>query len=99
MLVLVGRNGAGKSTTLKAIMGLLPDVAGGVRFTGSGDSRLGAASNKRVWGLAMFWERRIFTDLTVAENRSRTSPGPRAGDGCAALDGGAGVRAVPQARQ
>ncbi len=68
VLVLVGRNGAGKSTTLKAIMGLLPEVAGEVRFAGA-DIRGQAPHRIARLGLGYVpEERRIFTDLTVAEN-------------------------------
>lgn len=68
VLVLVGRNGAGKSTTMKAIMGLLPDVAGEVRFDGAIIGGLAAHAIARH-GLGYVPEdRRIFTDLTVAEN-------------------------------
>jgi branched-chain amino acid transport system ATP-binding protein len=66
--VLAGRNGAGKSTTLKAVMGLLRPTAGRVRFL-----------DERMDGLAPFdiarrglgyvpEDRRIFPGLTVAEN-------------------------------
>ena len=68
VLVLVGRNGAGKSTTMKAIMGLLPDVTGEVRFNGAPITGLTAHQISRR-GLGYVPEdRRIFTDLTVAEN-------------------------------
>ena len=68
VLVLVGRNGAGKSTTMKAIMGLLPNVTGKVRFYGASVSGLTAHEICRR-GLGYVPEdRRIFTDLTVAEN-------------------------------
>jgi branched-chain amino acid transport system ATP-binding protein len=65
---LMGRNGAGKSTTLKAIMGLLPPRAGQVRFVGQEIAGLPAFRIARL-GLGYVPEdRRIFTDLTVAEN-------------------------------
>jgi branched-chain amino acid transport system ATP-binding protein len=65
---LMGRNGAGKSTTLKAIMGLLPARAGRVRFAGRDIAGLAAFRIARL-GLGYVPEdRRIFTDLTVAEN-------------------------------
>ena len=68
VLVLVGRNGAGKSTTMKAIMGLLPDVTGEVQFDGAPIAGLTAHEISRR-GLGYVPEdRRIFTDLTVAEN-------------------------------
>ena len=65
---LMGRNGAGKSTTLKAIMGLIPPRAGRVRFAGRDITGLAAFRIARL-GLGYVPEdRRIFTDLTVAEN-------------------------------
>ena len=65
---LMGRNGAGKSTTLKAIMGLVPPRAGRVRFAGREIAGLPAFRIARL-GLGYVPEdRRIFTDLTVAEN-------------------------------
>jgi branched-chain amino acid transport system ATP-binding protein len=65
---LMGRNGAGKSTTLKAIMGLVLPHAGRVRFAGRDIAGLAAFRIARL-GLGYVPEdRRIFTDLTVAEN-------------------------------
>jgi branched-chain amino acid transport system ATP-binding protein len=67
-VVLLGRNGAGKSTTLKAIAGLLRPVRGEVRFAGR---RIDALASWRIARLGLGYvpeERRIFTDLTVLEN-------------------------------
>ncbi|MDO9502833.1 ABC transporter ATP-binding protein [Falsiroseomonas sp.] len=65
---LMGRNGAGKSTTMKAIMGLLPPRAGQVRFAGQDITGWAPFQIARA-GLGYVPEdRRIFTDLTVAEN-------------------------------
>ena len=65
---LMGRNGAGKSTTLKAIMGLVPSRAGRVRFMGRDIAGLAAFRIARL-GLGYVPEdRRIFIDLSVAEN-------------------------------
>ena len=65
---LMGRNGAGKSTTLKAVMGLLPPRGGRVVFGGREITGLPAFRIARL-GLGYVPEdRRIFTDLTVAEN-------------------------------
>ena len=78
VLVLVGRNGAGKSTTLKAIMGLLPEVAGSVRFAGD---EIGGRAPHHIARLGLGYvpeERRIFTDLTVAENLEVGRPPVRA---------------------
>lgn len=67
-VVLLGRNGAGKSTTLKAIAGLLRPVRGEVRFAGR---RIDSLASWRIARLGLGYvpeERRIFTDLTVLEN-------------------------------
>lgn len=68
VLVLVGRNGAGKSTIMKAVMGLMTDVRGEVRFDGL--SITGKTPHEIARrGLGYVPEdRRIFTGLTVAEN-------------------------------
>ena len=68
VVALMGRNGAGKSTTLKALMGLLPRRAGEVHFMGRDISRAAAHEISRA-GLGFVPEdRRIFSDLTVMEN-------------------------------
>jgi branched-chain amino acid transport system ATP-binding protein len=67
VVALVGRNGAGKSTTLKAVMGLVP-ARGAVEFNGVPLDALPAWRRAR-FGLGYVpEERRIFTDLTVREN-------------------------------
>jgi branched-chain amino acid transport system ATP-binding protein len=68
VVALMGRNGAGKSTTLKALMALIPQRAGTVRFLGEDISRLRSFEIARR-GLGFVPEdRRIFSDLTVLEN-------------------------------
>jgi branched-chain amino acid transport system ATP-binding protein len=68
VVALMGRNGAGKSTTMKAIMGLLAQRQGAVRFNGADISRLKPFEIARR-GLGFTPEdRRIFVDLTVMEN-------------------------------
>ncbi len=67
-VALVGRNGAGKSTTLKAIVGLARHRASRLSFAG-GDIRQTPTHVIARRGLGYVpEERRIFTDLTVAEN-------------------------------
>jgi branched-chain amino acid transport system ATP-binding protein len=68
VVALMGRNGAGKSTTLKAIMGLVAERQGAVRFNGEDISKLKPYEIARR-GLGYTPEdRRIFSDLTVMEN-------------------------------
>lgn len=68
VVALMGRNGAGKSTTLKAVMGMVERRCGEVRFMGRDISRL-APHTIASAGLGYVPEdRRIFTDLTVLEN-------------------------------
>jgi branched-chain amino acid transport system ATP-binding protein len=66
--VLVGRNGAGKSTTMKAIMGLVADVGGVIEVEGRNVRGLTPHQIARLGVGYVPEERRIFTDLTVAEN-------------------------------
>lgn len=68
VVALMGRNGAGKSTTMKAIMGLIDQRQGRVQFNGQNISQRSAFEIARL-GLGYVPEdRRIFTDLTVTEN-------------------------------
>jgi branched-chain amino acid transport system ATP-binding protein len=68
VVALMGRNGAGKSTTLKAIMGLVEASAEAVRFKGQDIAGLPAYRIARAGLGYVPEERRIFTDLTVYEN-------------------------------
>ena len=68
VLALMGRNGAGKSTTLKSIAGLVERRDGKALFMGTDISRQAAHQIARL-GLGYVPEdRRIFTELTVLEN-------------------------------
>jgi len=68
VVALMGRNGAGKSTTMKTIMGLIAQRQGKVRFNDSDISRLKPFEIARR-GLGFTPEdRRIFVDLTIMEN-------------------------------
>ncbi len=67
LLVLLGRNGAGKSTTMRALMGLVPPL-GSIRFAGQEIAGQPPHAIARL-GLGYVPEdRRIFADLSVAEN-------------------------------
>lgn len=68
IVCLLGRNGAGKSTTMKSIMGLTPPKQGEIVF--KGDSVTGLPAYQmchRGMGFVPD-DRRVFADLTVAEN-------------------------------
>ena len=68
VVALMGRNGAGKSTTLKSIIGLIDKRRGSIRFAGHDLSKTEPHQAARL-GLGYVPEdRRIFTDLTVIEN-------------------------------
>ncbi len=68
VVALMGRNGAGKSTTLKAIMGMLSKRKGTLELMGRDISTAQPYEVSRL-GLGFVPEdRRIFTDLTVMEN-------------------------------
>jgi len=68
VVALMGRNGAGKSTTMKAVMGLLPRRSGTVHLNGRDVSVLKPFEIARL-GMGFTPEdRRIFSDLTVLEN-------------------------------
>jgi len=68
VVALMGRNGAGKSTTLKALMGMLAKRRGAIRFLDHDISRAEPHHAARL-GLGFVPEdRRVFTDLTVTEN-------------------------------
>ena len=85
VVALMGRNGAGKSTTLKALMGLLDKRKGTVRFLGKDVSKAEPHEVARL-GLGYVPEdRRVFGDLTVMENLEvGRQPARRWADGSAA---------------
>ncbi|MDR6582461.1 ABC transporter ATP-binding protein [Herbaspirillum sp. BH-1] len=79
VVALMGRNGAGKSTTLKAVMGLLEGMRGKVSFGGRDLTRLAPYQRARL-GLGFVPEdRRIFTELSVLQNLEAGRQPPRAG--------------------
>ncbi|WP_454916333.1 ABC transporter ATP-binding protein [Xanthobacter sediminis] len=78
-VALLGRNGAGKSTCFRAVMGLVPRRSGAVAFEGEDISRLSPYEIARR-GLGYVPEdRRIFTGLTVEENLEVGRQPPRPG--------------------
>lgn len=79
VVALMGRNGAGKSTTFKSIIGLVPKREGKIVFDGIDIARMRPHEVVRR-GLGYVPEdRRIFTDLTVEENLDVGRQPPRAG--------------------
>ena len=77
VVALMGRNGAGKSTTLKCLMGLLARRSGTVNFMGRDVSR---AEPHRIAAAGLGYvpeDRRIFSDLTVMENLAVGRQAPR----------------------
>jgi branched-chain amino acid transport system ATP-binding protein len=68
VLVLLGRNGAGKSTVMKSVIGLVRPSSGHVRFR---DRDIAGQEPYRIARLGLGYvpeERRIFRELTVMEN-------------------------------
>ncbi len=68
VVALLGRNGAGKSTAMKAIMGLVAPAKGEVSFDGKRIERLPPYRIARLGLGYVPEERRIFTELSVMEN-------------------------------
>ena len=68
VVALLGRNGAGKSTAMKAIMGLVTPARGEVSFEGRRIERLPPYRIARLGLGYVPEERRIFTELSVMEN-------------------------------
>lgn len=79
VVVLLGRNGAGKSTTMKSVIGLVPVESGTITFDGA---RIDGQSPHRIARLGLGYvpeDRRIFTDLDVMENLEVGRQKPRDG--------------------
>ena len=68
VVTLLGRNGVGKTTTLRSIMGLTPPQSGSIKWMGNDITGLRPYQIARL-GIGFAAEdRRIFSDLTVWEN-------------------------------
>ncbi len=73
MVSLMGRNGMGKTTTVRSIMGLTPSTAGSIRFAGSEIRELPAYRIAKL-GLGLVPEgRQVFPNLTARENLIATA--------------------------
>lgn len=74
---MVGRNGMGKSTTIKCIMGMLPIRGGAIYFKDKNISKLKPFQIAQL-GIGLVPEgRRVFNSLTVEENLLATSRGTK----------------------
>ena len=74
MVTLMGRNGMGKTTTVRSIMGLTPAMAGSIRFAGE-DIRDWPSYRIGKLGIGLVPEgRQVFPNLTVRENLSPPPP-------------------------
>src|SRR3954451_9792083 len=78
VVALLGRNGAGKSTTFRSIVGLVAQRSGRILFEGTDVSDLPTHAIVRGGLGYVPEERRIFTDLTVEENLEVGRQPPRA---------------------
>jgi branched-chain amino acid transport system ATP-binding protein len=79
IVVLMGRNGAGKSTALKSIMGIVPPEGGNITFNGTAIQNL---MPHKICALGIGYvpeDRRIFTKLTIRENLEVGRQSPREG--------------------
>jgi branched-chain amino acid transport system ATP-binding protein len=73
MITLLGRNGMGKTTTVRTIMGLLPAHAGAIEYRGRAIQALPSFRIAKL-GVGLVPEgRQIFPNLTVAENLTATA--------------------------
>jgi branched-chain amino acid transport system ATP-binding protein len=73
MVTLMGRNGMGKTTTVRSIMGLTPAMAGSIRFAGE-DIRAWPSYRIGKLGIGLVPEgRQVFPNLTVRENLIATA--------------------------
>jgi branched-chain amino acid transport system ATP-binding protein len=76
---LLGRNGSGRSTTLKAIMGMAPPSQGRIRFAGQDITGWEPYKVARAGIAYVPEERRVFANLTVAENLALAAMRGRSG--------------------
>src|SRR5882724_13136759 len=70
LMCLMGRNGMGKTTLLKCIMGLLPTNSGSITFDGTDLLKCPAEERARIGIGYVPQGREIFSHLTVEENLS-----------------------------
>jgi len=94
IVALIGANGAGKSTTLRAVAGALLPRAGSIRFRSTDLTRMPSYARTNL-GIALVPEgRHVFPFLTVRENLDADG----GGSGCARA-GGRGGAGSPRSRE
>lgn len=79
VVALMGRNGAGKSTTMKTVMGLVPEPQGSIRFEGK---EIAGREPFQIARLGIGYvpeDRRVFSELTVMDNLEVGRQPPRHG--------------------
>jgi ABC-type branched-subunit amino acid transport system ATPase component len=74
VLFVLGRNGVGKSTLMKALMGFLPCREGSVKFDGREIAALAPAERRRAGITYCPQERTVFDELSVADNLFLMAP-------------------------
>lgn len=79
VVALLGRNGAGKSTTMKSIMRLVGAQSGRITYAGQDITAMPPHKIAKLGVGYVPEERRIFTDLTILENLEVGRQPPRAG--------------------
>jgi urea ABC transporter ATP-binding protein UrtE len=77
IVAVIGRNGVGKSTLMKTVIGALPTLSGAVSFRGTDITRLDAARRARLGIGYVPQGREVFARMSVAENLAL---GVRVGD-------------------
>ena len=83
IVALVGRNGVGKTTLVRTLMGLLSTSQGRLELDGEDITRLTPSKRVRRGMRAVYQERSLFSALTVAENLRVIGFGPRGSTPCA----------------
>jgi len=72
-VTMLGRNGMGKTTTVRSIMGILPPRAGRIRFAGQDITRMASHQIARLGVGLVPEQRQVFPNLTVYENLVATA--------------------------
>src|SRR5678816_3089495 len=75
VVALLGRNGSGKTTTLKTVMGLLEQKSGVIEYAGQALRETSTEGRARLGIQLVPEDRRIFGGLTVEENRVLSAMG------------------------